>query len=128
MQLSFLVAKALLEGEFASYFAKAPSALEDGQPIVLREGAFERRVRSEDSERGTVTVAVLVVREAPAEAEADADACERLVRACQWERIAENGGWRIVGLDTTAPSFKERDGSGRFVWAFDVVLTVVRSL
>lgn len=42
--------------------------------------------------------------------------------------VAENGSWRIVGLDTTAPAFKEIDGSGRFVWAFDVLLTVVRAI
>ena len=105
MQLSFLVAKALLEGDFASYFASLPSADVEPEPIVVREGRFERVSRMEAEERGTVTVAVMVVRE-----------------------VAENGSWRIVGLDTTAPTFKERDGSGRFVWAFDVILTVVRSL
>lgn len=99
MQLSFLVAKALLEGNFASYFASLPSADVEPEPIVLREGKFERVSRMEHEERGTVTV-----------------------------RVAENGSWRIVGLDTMAPAFKETDGSGRHVWAFDVVLTVVRSI
>ena len=128
MQLSFLIAKALLEGDFASYFASVPSAADDPEPIVVREGRFEREVRMEDEERGTVTVAVMVVREVEATAEADAQACERWIRRYGWEPVAENGSWRIVGLDTTAPAFKERDGSGRFVWAIDVVLTVVRSL
>jgi len=75
-----------------------------------------------------VTVAVLVVRDVEATAEADAQACERWIRAYGWEPVAENGSWRICGLDTTMPSFKERDGSGRFVYEFDVRLTVVRSL
>ena len=114
MQLSFLVAKALLEGDFASYFASLPSADDEPEPIVLRDG--------------TVAVAVLVVREVAATAEADAIACEKWIRAYGWEPVAENGSWRIVGLDTTAPSFKEIDGSGRFVWAFDVLLTVVRGI
>ena len=50
------------------------------------------------------------------------------IRSYGWEPVAENGSWRICGLDTTAPAFKERDGSGRFVYQFDVSLTVVRSL
>lgn len=128
MQLAFLVANALLEGDFSSYFSKVPSAAECPEPIVLRQGQFERESRTEDAERGHVVVTVLVVREVEAAAEADADACERWVRRFGWERHAENGRWRIAGLDTTAPEFKERDGSGRFVWAFDVVLTVVRSV
>lgn len=128
MQLSFLIAKALLEGDFASYFANLPSAVDDPEPIVLRQGKFERISRQENEERGTVAVTVLVVREVEAQAEEDANACEQWIRRFGWERHAENGMWRIVGLDTTAPAFRERDGSGRFVWAFDVTLTVVRSL
>lgn len=128
MQLAFLVANALLDGDFASYFASVPSTAVEPEPIVLRQGGFERTSRMEDEERGTVTVTVLVVREVDATAEADANACEQWLRSYGWERHAENGSWRICGLDTTAPAFRERDGSGRFVWAFDVVLTVVRSL
>lgn len=128
MQLSFLIAKALLEGDFASNFASLPSADVEPEPIVVREGKFERVSRMEHEERGTVAVAVLVVREVAATAEADAMSCERRIRTYGWEPVAENGSWRIVGLDTTAPAFKERDGSGRFVWAFDVILTVMRSL
>lgn len=128
MHLSFLIAKALLEGDFASHFASIPSAVEDPEPVVLRQGKFERASRIEGEERGTVAVTVLVVREVDATAEADANACERWIRRFGWERHAENGSWRICGLDTTAPAFKERDSSGRFVWQFDVNLTVVRSI
>lgn len=128
MRLSSLVAKSLLAGGFASYFASIPSALDDEQPIVVREGAFERTARMEDSERGRAAVEVLVVRESAADAEAVAEACERTLRSGMWERYAESGGWRVAGLDTTAPAFRERDGSGRFVWGFEAVLTVVRSL
>ncbi|MBP3886005.1 MAG: hypothetical protein J6D54_13850 [Olsenella sp.] len=128
MRLAFLVAKALLEGHFASYFARIPSAAEEPEPIVLREGGFEREARFEDSERGTVLVTVLVVREVEAEAEDVAGRAERWLRGYGWELVAENGSWRICGLDTTAPRLKERDGSGRFVYEFDVILTVARSL
>lgn len=123
-----MVANALLDGDFASYFASVPSAAVEPELIVLRQGGLERTSRMEDEERGTVKVTVLVVREVDATAETDANACERWLRRYGWECHAENGSWRIAGLDTTAPAFKERDGSGRYVWAFDVVLTVVRSL
>ena len=128
MRLSFLVAKALLEGNFASYFAKIPSAAECEQPIVLREGAFVREARLDGCERGSVCVFVMVVREVEADAEADACLCERWLRAYGWESVAEGDGWRVCGLDTTAPEFKERDSSGRFVWQFKVNLTVVREI
>ncbi len=128
MQLSFLIVKALMTGDFASCFASVPSADAEPEPIVVREGRFERTSRMEHEERGTVTVTVLVVREVEAAADADAIACERWIRTYGWEPVAGNGSWRIVGMDTTAPAFKETDGSGRHVWAFDVILTVVRSL
>ena len=129
MQLSFLVAKALLEGDFASYFASLPSADDEPEPIVLREGKFERvsphgargardrgggRARRFAKSRPRPRPTRLLVRNG--------------IRAYGWEPVAENGSCRIVGLDTTAPSFKEIDGSGRFVWAFDVLLTVVRGI
>lgn len=128
MRLSFLVAKSLLDGDFASYFAKVPSAADDPEPIVLRQDGFECVSRTDGKERGTVEVSVMIVREIAAQAEADSQACERWIRSFGWERHSENEGWRIAGLDTTAPSFKERDRSGRFIWAFDVILTVVRSV
>ena len=128
MRLAFLVANALLDGDFASHFARIPSVADDPEAIVLREGAFERMSRMAEEERGTVTVTVLVVREVEAEAESVATAAERWMRRYGWERHAEDGSWRVVGLDTTAPTFRERDGSGRFVYSFDVTLTVVRAL
>lgn len=87
MQLSFLVAQALLEGNFASYFASLPSADVQPKPIVVRKGRFECVNRTGGEERGTVAVAVLVVREAAAAAESDAQACERWVRSYGWEPV-----------------------------------------
>lgn len=54
MQLSFLVAKTLLEGDFASYFASLPSADVEPEPIVLREGKFERTSRMDAAARHTL--------------------------------------------------------------------------
>lgn len=128
MELARLVAGALSRGGFSSEFAGVPSALDAEAPIVLREGPFERGARMEGEERGTVAIAALVVRDEAARAEGDARACERIVRATPWDALGEAAGWRVRGLDTSAPRDAGRDGSGRYLWAFDVVLSVARML
>ena len=117
-----------VEGDFTNYFTNRVSALECAEPIVLLEGGFEREMRIEGEERGTVPVEVLVVRDVDADAEAVAVALEQRIRHGAWERTGEAWPYRVVGLDTTAPAFRERDGSGRFVWAFMVTVTVVRTV
>ena len=117
-----------LTSEFTSCFTKPVSALEYPEPIVAIQGAYEREAVMVGEERGTVPVTVLVVRESAGEAEVAAIACERIIRRMDWEPYADAGSYRIVGLDTTAPEFKERDSSGRFVWSFTVAVTAVREL
>lgn len=122
-----LVKEALFRGDFTNCFTKPVSALACAEPIVVLEGAFARTSRIDGEERGAVSVTVLVVREDAEAAEGVAVACEQLLRGCDWERDAAAWPYRVVGLDSTAPRFKERDGSGRFVWEFSVELTVARS-
>ena len=118
----------LVRGDFSGYFSTfPPSAREHPECVVVLEGGFERESRIDGEERGTVPVTVLVVREADADAEAVAIACEQHLRHCGWERGSEAWPWRIVGIDTTAPAFRERDSSGRYVWQFEVTVTAVRS-
>ena len=129
MSCADLIAKLLADAHFSCYFSKvSPSALVCEEPIVVLEGAFSRDSRMQEEERGTVAVTVLVVREVAAEAEAFAFVCERAVRRGMWEPYADAGEYRLVGIDTTAPAFKERDSSGRFVWSFEVTCTVVRQI
>ena len=123
------IAKMLADAHFSCYFSKvSPSALDCAEPIVVLEGEFVRDSRLAEEERGTVPVMVLVVREVAADAEDVATAAERAVRHADWEPYADAGTYRIVGMDTAAPVFKERDSSGRFVWSFEVACTVVRAL
>lgn len=123
------IAKLLADAHFTSCFTKVlPPALDCAEPIVVTEGAFSRSSRLAEEERGTVTVTVLVVREVLAYAENVATAAEYAVRRADWEPYADAGAYRIVGIDTTAPALKECDSSGRYVWAFDVTRTMVRSL
>lgn len=95
---------------------------------MVTEGPFERESRMAEEERGMVAVTVLVVREVAVDAESVADSAERAVRRADWEPFADAGAYWVVGIDTTEPTFKERDSSGRFVWSFEVVRTVVRGL
>ena len=122
------VAKLLVDAKFTSVFTESCSALECACPIVVAAGGFARDVRAEGWERGAVTVAVRVVREVSADAESVAHACERALRRARWEECADAGQYRIVGLVTEAPALELRDGSGRFVWKLDVVLTVAREI
>ena len=123
------IAKLLADAHFSCYFSKVhPSALDCAEPIVAVEGAFSRDSRMAEEERGSIVVTALVVREVMADAESVAIAAEMAVRRADWEPYADAGAYRIVGIDTTAPAFKERDSGGRYVWAFDVSCAVVRSL
>ena len=129
MHISDLVKNMLVSGDFSGYFSTfPPSAREHPECVVLLEGTFESESRIDGEERGTVPVTVLVVREDAADAEAVAIACEQWLRSHGWERDSEAWPWRIVGLDAAAPAFKERDSSGRYVWQFEVTVTVVRSI
>ena len=126
--LAISITNLLLVCGFPNVFPINPSALDCGQPIVVAQGAFSRDVRMEEEERGSVPVTVLIVREVSGDAEDVATAAERAIRRADWEPYADAGAYKIVGLDTTAPVFKERDSSGRFVWSFEVVCTVARAL
>lgn len=129
MSCADAIAGVLGDAHFTSYFTKVgPSALDCAEPIVVTEGAFARDSRQVEEERGTVAVTMMVVREVAADAEDVAMAAERAVRRADWEPYADAGAYRIVGIDTSAPAFKERDSSGRFVWSFEVSCTVVRAL
>lgn len=121
------ITKMLVDADFSSCFSRvAPSALACAEPIVVLDGAYARTARMAEEERGEADVTVLVVRETDAAAEDVAAAAEAAVRRAEWEPYADAGIWRIVGLDVGAPAFRERDRSGRYVWGFDVLCTVVR--
>lgn len=121
------VAGMLDDAGFVCVFTAPPSALDCAEPIVCVQGAFERDARMADGEeRGRIAVDVLVVREVGLVAEEDCERCERMLRAYAWEPWADCGRYRIVSLDTTAPAFREVDGSGRHVWAFAVECVVAR--
>ena len=123
------VAGMLRAAGMAGVFTVAPSAILCEEPIVVRWASFSRESRQDGEERGSASVEVLVARETDFGARDTAFACEAAVRSsgrAAWN--AEGSGVRILGIDTDAPAFRERDSSGRFVWAFMVRLTVARGI
>lgn len=128
MSVAVQIKNMLLNSDFSNVFSTIPSALDCAEPIVVSAREFKRESRLHEEERGSVPVDVLVVRKVEADAEAVAIACEKAMRRADWEPYADSDEYRIVGLDTTAPTFQERDSSGWFVWGFEVECTVVRSL
>ena len=110
-------------------FCIAPSALLSEQPVVVRWEGFSRESRQDGEERGVASVEVFAVRETDAAACDVAILCEAAVRSsgrAEWN--VAGFGVRILGIDTDAPAFRERDSSGRSVWAFTVRLTVAREI
>ena len=110
-------------------FCIAPSALLSEQPVVVRWAGFSRESRQDGEERGVASVEVFAVRETDAAACDVAILCEAAVRSsgrAEWN--VAGSGVRILGIDTDAPAFRERDSSGRFVWAFTVRLTVAMEI
>ena len=129
MLVAELIASALVDAEFPNVFPKnAPSALDYPEAIVLLQGPFEREGRMAGEERGTMRIRILVVRDLPAEAEDAALSVEKCIRRSDWELHRDADPWRIAGIDTSAPFFKERDSSGRYVWEIDVDVTAVREI
>ena len=122
------VASLLARAKFTNLFTFSCPALECPEPIVVTAGGFARDVRMTEEERGAVTVAVRVVRNVEADARSVAEACERALRGAPWDPGADSGQYRVCGMDTTAPASELRDSSGRFVYKFDVVLTVAREI
>lgn len=98
------IANLVADAYFSCYFSKAcPSALDCAESIVVVEGTFERGSRLAEEERGSVVVTVLVVREVMADAEPAAVAAELAVKRADWEPYVDVSGYRIVGIDTSAP-------------------------
>ena len=129
MAVTDAVAGMLRAAGVADVFVFAPSAMLCAEPTMVRWAGFSRESRQDGEARGIASVEVLVVREKDTEARDATFACEAAVRSSgrsEWN--AGGSGVRILGIDTDAPTFRERDSSGRSVWAFAARLTVAREI
>ncbi|MDB1739899.1 MULTISPECIES: hypothetical protein [Eggerthella] len=110
---------------FTGVFCAPPSAGFCAEPIVVTQGHFAREARLTDgSERGRVDVGVLVCREGAGAAEAVCLAAERSLRGAAWPIDVD--GVRIASADSDGSGPRGRDGSGRWLWGFTLICTVVR--
>ena len=93
---------------------------------MLTQGALEREARLADgTERGRVPVDVLVCCEAARDAEATCRAVERDLRRGSWTGAGEGWRCRVAAADSGGSAPRGRDGSGRWLWGFTLILTVV---
>lgn len=111
---------------YGNVFCSPPPARVCCEPIVLAQGAWEREARLADgTERGRVPVDVLVCCEDPRDAEATCRAVERNLRRDSWTGVGEGWRCRVGSVDSGGAAPRGRDGSGRWLWGFALILTVV---
>lgn len=111
---------------YGNAFCSPPPARVCCEPIVLSQGAWEREARLADgAERGRVPVDVLVCCEGPRDAEATCRAVERDLRRDPWEGAGDGWRCRVAAADSGGCAPMGRDGSGRWLWGFTLMLTVV---
>lgn len=119
--------KSMLEAAgVADVFTAPPSVIECAEPVVVGRAAFEGDMELAYGERGPAKVGVLVCREVRDDARDAAYACETALLDVEWERFANVDGARICSVRVGAPAYKERDGSGRYVYELVVLVDVVR--
>ena len=95
------VASMLCELGFSGVFCAPPPAGFCAEPIVVTQGPFAREARLADgSERGRVDV------------------------GAAWPIDVD--GVRIASADSDGSGPRGRDGSGRWLWGFTLICTVVR--
>ena len=114
-----------MDGGIEDVFVRRPGVMECPDPVTIGHARYTRDERMVDGERGTCKVCVHVCRDTDAEARDAAECCERALKQGSWERYGEDA---VVSVDASAPEFKERDSSGRYVYELEVVLVVDRSL
>lgn len=123
-----VVAEMLRTLGYANAYATPPSARLCAEPVVVACGGWERTARLVDgAERGTQSVEVLVCCDDPTDAEATARAAERDLRGADWAGIS-GWEWRVIAVDSGGCRPVGRDGSGRWLWAFELVLTIEREI
>lgn len=79
---------------------------------------------ADGAERGRVPVGVLVCCEDPRDSEATCRAVERDLRRESWTGAGDGWHCRVCAADSGGSAPRGRDGSGRWLWGFDLILTL----
>lgn len=110
-------------------FSDVMDSLSDGrrfpEAVVLAFGTPERTIADyAGTERETLRVTTLVERRDDPKAHADAVAAEQILHGADLESI--NGSYKLVSAETSSPAPLPRTESGRYIWAFDTIVTTER--
>ena len=127
MSAAAMVAEALRRSGQNGVFEDPPSALACSEPIVVADAGWRSCTTGVgDGMRGTALASVLVCRDRARDARIRCEAAESAIRQTRWGSYAFAGDWSAAACATTPPEPKGRDGSGRWLWGFDVELTMKR--
>lgn len=111
---------------YSNVFDVAPSVRVCCEPIVLGGNGFECEARFADgSVRGTEKVSVLVCCDDARDSENTCRAVWADLRGCGWPGLAALDCCRVVAVACGVPTYRGRDGSGRWLWGFEMDCTVV---
>lgn len=118
-------AAAMLRAEGYDAFTEPPSVAACAEPVVLRLGAWERESRQTDgSERGVRELQAFVCAEDKSDALAMCGLVASVLAEDEWPQ-ASGWRWRVVAVDVASTDDEGRDGSGRWVYALTLRVTLV---
>lgn len=126
MKLEKAIKKLLEIAGMHDVYVAPPSVTGCAEPICVGRAVYDREAKLAGGERGRATASVLVCRETDTSAQDAAFGCERALVSAAWERVRDVRGGQIVSCDVGTPVFKERDGSGRFVYEIALEFTIKR--
>lgn len=127
MSAAAMVAQALRRTGLRGVFERPPAALTCSEPVVVADAGWRSCTTGADGGmRGVAVVAVLTCRDRASEARVRCEAAEHALRRARWGACAFSGEWEVTACTTSPPEPKGRDGSGRWLWGFEVELTMRR--
>ena len=111
---------------YSNVYDVPPSVRVCCEPVVLCGSGLDVEARFADgSARGKEKISVLACCDDARDAESTCRGVWADVRGYGWAGIAALGGWRVVSVTAGLPTYRGRDGSGRWLWGFEMDCTVV---
>ena len=127
MSAAAMVARVLRRSGHKGVFEQPPTALMCSEPVVVSDAGWRACSKGAAGDvRGVAVVNVLVCRDRASEARIRCEAVEQAIRRARWGAYAFAGEWEVTACSTAPPEPKGRDGSGRWLWGFEVELTMRR--
>ena len=123
MDLLDVMRKALTDAGIKDIFTTMPDGRQHPESVTLTFGVPDRKIIYYDGTTSSpLRVSVIVVRRSEYDAMNTAMEAEATLRTTPLD--SENGSYDLDSVETTDPQPLPWDGSGRFVWSFDVYIEV----